>query len=57
MRAHKALESADAREAQWVATRGAAVGAVKWGAATAVVGGAGYAFSPLYRSLTVQFKV
>ncbi|KAI0852289.1 hypothetical protein F5Y00DRAFT_258696 [Daldinia vernicosa] len=57
MRAHKALESDDAKEAQWEAARGAAVGAVKWGAASAVLGGLGYAFSPLYRSLTVQFKV
>ncbi|KAF3064503.1 putative imidazoleglycerol-phosphate dehydratase protein [Daldinia childiae] len=57
MRAHKALESDDAKEAQWEAARGAAVGAVKWGAASAVLGGIGYVFSPLYRGLTVQFKV
>ncbi|KAI1376584.1 hypothetical protein F4677DRAFT_82384 [Hypoxylon crocopeplum] len=57
MRAHKALESEDAKEAQWEAVRGAAVGAVKWGAASAVLGGVGYVFSPLYRGLTVQFKV
>ncbi|KAI4860544.1 hypothetical protein F4820DRAFT_106255 [Hypoxylon rubiginosum] len=57
MRAHKALESDDAKEAQWEAARGAAVGAVKWGAASAVLGGVGFVFSPLYRGLTVQFKV
>ncbi|KAI1762794.1 hypothetical protein GGR53DRAFT_467941 [Hypoxylon sp. FL1150] len=57
MRAHKALESEDAKEAQWEAARGAAIGAVKWGAASAVLGGAGYVFSPLYRGLTLQFKV
>lgn len=57
MRAHKALESDDAKEAQWEAARGAAVGAVKWGAASAVLGGIGYIFSPLYRGLTPQFKV
>ncbi|KAI1799970.1 hypothetical protein F4811DRAFT_541457 [Daldinia bambusicola] len=57
MRSHKALDSEDAKEAQWEATRGAAVGAVKWGAASAVLGGLGYVFSPLYRGLTVQFKV
>ncbi|KAI1415401.1 hypothetical protein F5Y13DRAFT_157308 [Hypoxylon sp. FL1857] len=57
MRAHKALESDDATEAQWEAARGAAVGAVKWGAASAVLGGIGYIVSPLYRGLTPQFKV
>ncbi|KAI6080431.1 hypothetical protein F4821DRAFT_265902 [Hypoxylon rubiginosum] len=57
MRAHKALESEDAKEAQWEAARGAAIGAVKWGAASAVLGGVGFVFSPLYRGLTVQFKV
>ncbi|KAK7751652.1 hypothetical protein SLS62_006312 [Diatrype stigma] len=57
MRAHKALDSDDAREAQWAATRAAGVGAAKWGAAMAALGGAGYVFSPLYRSLTIQFKV
>ncbi|KAI2603706.1 hypothetical protein GGR54DRAFT_459679 [Hypoxylon sp. NC1633] len=57
MRPHKALESDDAKEAQWEATRGAAIGAVKWGAASAVLGGVGYVFSPLYRGLTIQFKV
>ena len=57
MRAHKAFESEDASEAQWVAARGAVTGAVKWGAATAALGGVAWAFSPLYRGLTVQFKV
>ncbi|KAL7625240.1 hypothetical protein AAE478_004455 [Parahypoxylon ruwenzoriense] len=57
MRSHKALESDDAKEAQGEAVRGAAVGAVKWGAATAVLGGLGYVFSPLYRGLTIQFRV
>ncbi|KAI1390812.1 uncharacterized protein F4822DRAFT_426659 [Hypoxylon trugodes] len=57
MRSHKALESEDAQEAQWEAARGAAIGAVKWGAASAVLGGFGYVFSPLYRGLTIQFKV
>ncbi|KAI0377918.1 hypothetical protein F5Y04DRAFT_167850 [Hypomontagnella monticulosa] len=57
MRAHKALESDDTKEAQWEATRGAAVGAVKWGAASAVLGGLGYVLSPVYRGLTIQFKI
>ncbi|KAI0130049.1 hypothetical protein BJ170DRAFT_298399 [Xylariales sp. AK1849] len=57
MKAHDALNSDDAQEAQWEAARGAAVGAVKWGAASAIVGGVGFVFSPLYRGLTIQFKV
>ncbi|EME81889.1 uncharacterized protein MYCFIDRAFT_103628, partial [Pseudocercospora fijiensis CIRAD86] len=44
-------------EASWVAARGAAVGAAKWGAFSILAGAAGYAFSPVYRGLTVQFKV
>ena len=57
MRAHKALDSDDANEAQWEAARGAVSGAVKWGAATAALGGVAWAMSPVYRGLTVQFKV
>ncbi|KAI1084249.1 hypothetical protein F5B20DRAFT_524162 [Whalleya microplaca] len=57
MRPHNALNSDDANEAQWEAARGAALGAVKWGAASAVLGGVGWVFSPLYRGLTIQFKV
>ncbi|KAI5924163.1 hypothetical protein F4810DRAFT_709879 [Camillea tinctor] len=51
------LDRADAQEAQREAVRGAAVGAVKWGLASAVLGGIGYATSPVYRGLTIQFKV
>ncbi|KAI0002317.1 hypothetical protein F4779DRAFT_604098 [Xylariaceae sp. FL0662B] len=57
MSPHNPLDNADTVEAQREAVRGAGVGVVKWGAATAVLGGLGYAFSPLYRGLTVQFKV
>jgi hypothetical protein len=57
MRSHNAFESEDASEAQREATRGAAYGAVKWGAASAMLGAFGYALSPVYRGLTVQFKV
>ncbi|ORY71317.1 uncharacterized protein BCR38DRAFT_479819 [Pseudomassariella vexata] len=57
MRPHDALNSDDAKEAQWEAAKGAAFGAVKWGAMSAVLGGIGYGFSPLYRGLTIQFKV
>ncbi|KAI1171930.1 hypothetical protein F4777DRAFT_26441 [Nemania sp. FL0916] len=52
-----AAESAEAQEAQKEAAKGAGVGAVKWGAASAVLGGLGWAMSPVYRGLTIQFKV
>ncbi|KAK4113810.1 hypothetical protein N656DRAFT_828278 [Canariomyces notabilis] len=47
----------EAVEASWEATRGAVYGAIKWGAATAMLGGLGYLVSPIYRGLTIQFKV
>jgi hypothetical protein len=47
----------EAVDASWEATRGAVSGAVKWGIASALLGGIGYALSPVYRGLTVQFKV
>lgn len=52
-----ALDSEDVRRAQMEAVRGAGTGALKWGAAAAVLGGLGYAMSPVYRGLTIQFKV
>ncbi|KAL8791482.1 MAG: hypothetical protein Q9213_000099 [Squamulea squamosa] len=39
------------------ALRGAAVGAAKFGIAAAFLGLCGTFFSPVYRSLTIQFKV
>ncbi|KAB2576481.1 hypothetical protein DIS24_g911 [Lasiodiplodia hormozganensis] len=58
MRTHASLEKdEEINSAAWVAARGAAVGAAKWGIASAVLGGAGYVFSPIYRGLTIQFKV
>ncbi|KAF2738560.1 hypothetical protein EJ04DRAFT_509448 [Polyplosphaeria fusca] len=47
----------EANQAKWEATRGAVSGAAKYGAFAAVAGGLAYGFSPLYRGLTVQFKV
>lgn len=47
----------EATDASWEATRGAISGAVKWGIGTAILGGLGYAMSPVYRGLTIQFKV
>jgi hypothetical protein len=51
------MKDEEAVEAGWEATRGALYGAAKWGAAMAVLGGIGYAISPIYRGLTIQFKV
>ncbi|KAI0434763.1 hypothetical protein F5Y09DRAFT_295585 [Xylaria sp. FL1042] len=51
------LDDAEAKQAQMEAVRGAGVGAAKWGVAAALFGGLGYAMSPLYRGLTIQFKV
>ncbi len=47
----------EATEASWEATRGAVAGALKWGVASALLGGLGYVASPVYRGLTIQFKV
>ncbi|KAL1839570.1 hypothetical protein VTJ49DRAFT_1391 [Mycothermus thermophilus] len=47
----------EATDASWEASRGAVYGAVKWGIASAILGGIGYAVSPIYRGLTIQFKV
>ncbi|KAL2266310.1 hypothetical protein VTJ83DRAFT_5662 [Remersonia thermophila] len=47
----------EATDASWEASRGAVYGAVKWGIASAILGGIGYAVSPVYRGLTIQFKV
>jgi hypothetical protein len=52
-----ALDTEDAKQAQMEAVRGAGVGALKWGAASAVLGGIGHVMSPVYRGLTIQFKV
>ncbi|KAI0525375.1 hypothetical protein F5B22DRAFT_336113 [Xylaria bambusicola] len=52
-----ALDNEEAKEAQMEAVRGAGWGALKWGAAAAFFGGIGYATSPMYRGLTIQFKV
>lgn len=48
---------AEADAASREAVHGGLAGAAKWGAGMAVVGGLGYLLSPVYRGLTVQFKV
>lgn len=58
MRSHLSLEKdSEANAAASAAARGAVFGATKWGIATAALGVVAYAASPLYRGLTVQFKV
>ncbi|KAF2652339.1 hypothetical protein K491DRAFT_695658 [Lophiostoma macrostomum CBS 122681] len=58
MRQHGSLsKDEETNKAAWVAARGAVTGAAKWGIFAAVAAGAAYAISPVYRGLTVQFKV
>ncbi|EAA32149.1 hypothetical protein GE21DRAFT_7726 [Neurospora crassa] len=47
----------EANQASWEACKGALSGAFKWGVASAMLGGLGYAVSPMYRGFTIQFKV
>jgi hypothetical protein len=57
MRSANETKHEEAADASWEASRGAIAGAAKWGLAMAVLGGIGYAVSPVYRGLTIQFKV
>lgn len=51
------LHTEEANEASWEAVRGGVSGALKWGAGAAVLGVIGHKMYPLYRGLTIQFKV
>ncbi|KAG9255381.1 uncharacterized protein F5Z01DRAFT_51268 [Emericellopsis atlantica] len=57
MRSHDFMKSDEADQAAWEAAKGAVSGAAKWGVATAILGAIGYAWSPVYRATTIQFKV
>ncbi|KAF1957361.1 hypothetical protein CC80DRAFT_42752 [Byssothecium circinans] len=58
MRQHGSLsKDQETNEAAWEAARGASWGAFKWGIFSAAAGGLAFALSPIYRSLTIQFKV
>ncbi|KAI0995590.1 hypothetical protein K3495_g12591 [Podosphaera aphanis] len=57
MRRSGGLSSAEANEAAWEGGKGALIGASKWGLCSAALGGIGYCISPIYRGLTIQFKV
>lgn len=51
------LYKREASEASKEAAWGGLEGALKWGAVAAVLGSIGHVSYPLYRNLTVQFKV
>ena len=57
MPSRDAMKSDEANQAAWEAARGGLIGAAKWGGAAAVLGGIGYLVSPVYRGLTIQFKM
>ena len=57
MRSHDAMKDDEAVAAAWEAAHGAGYGACKYGVACALLGAVGYAVSPVYRGLTMQFKV
>lgn len=51
------LKTEEANAAGWEATKGAGMGAAKWGAGAAILAGIGMIWSPVYRGTTIQFKV
>ncbi|CAK7202339.1 hypothetical protein SEUCBS139899_005062 [Sporothrix eucalyptigena] len=51
------IHDEEANAAGWEAVHGALYGAAKYGMAFALLGGLGHAISPIYRGLTIQFKV
>ncbi|KAI9793367.1 MAG: hypothetical protein M1816_000259 [Peltula sp. TS41687] len=51
------MDESERQTASREAAKGGLVGALRWGFYGAVLGAAGYAFSPVYRNLTVQFKI
>ncbi|MCJ1483475.1 hypothetical protein MMC06_003642 [Schaereria dolodes] len=58
MRSHASQDKdTEANAAAYEAAKGAAVGAAKWGLPFLGLSLAGYVLSPIYRSLTIQFKV
>ncbi|KAF2841513.1 hypothetical protein M501DRAFT_928567 [Patellaria atrata CBS 101060] len=58
MRRHGSLENdEELNAAAWEAARGAGVGAARWGLYSGIAAGAAHLYSPIYRGLTIQFKV
>ncbi|KAI9149217.1 hypothetical protein HJFPF1_11266 [Paramyrothecium foliicola] len=56
MGSHDWMTSDEANDAGWVAAKGAFLGAVKWGAAAAILAAVAHVRSPVYRGTTIQFK-
>ncbi|KAI9864565.1 MAG: hypothetical protein M1813_003054 [Trichoglossum hirsutum] len=58
MRHHGGIDNdKEANAAAYEAAKGAVSGAAQWGIYTALLGAAAFAFSPIYRGLTIQFRV
>lgn len=57
MRQRDAAKEEEANAAAWKASKGAFIGAAKWGLGAAVLGAIGYVWSPIYRATTIQFKL
>jgi hypothetical protein len=57
MRPHNAMNDEEVKEGAREGMRGAAIGGLKYGVAMLILGGIGQAMSPLYRGLTIQFKL
>ncbi|KAH0289057.1 hypothetical protein M436DRAFT_84070 [Aureobasidium namibiae CBS 147.97] len=55
--AHGKMDQQETDAAAWQAARGAVTGAARWGIYSAVAAGIAYVYSPVYRGLTIQFKV
>ncbi|CAF9916931.1 MAG: hypothetical protein GOMPHAMPRED_001157 [Gomphillus americanus] len=57
MRTHNALNDEEANQAAKIALKGAGIGAIKYGAFLLPLFIIGQSISPVYRGLTIQFKV
>ncbi|KAI5461263.1 hypothetical protein BGZ63DRAFT_424168 [Mariannaea sp. PMI_226] len=57
MHSSDGMRGEEATNAAQEATKGGLMGAAKWGVGAAILGAAGYFWSPLYRGTTIQFKV
>ncbi|TLD16251.1 uncharacterized protein PgNI_01962 [Pyricularia grisea] len=56
MSRYDVLRREEAVGAGRAAAQAGVVGAARWGVGFAILGGIGYAISPIYRGLTIQFK-
>lgn len=56
MSRYDVLRREEAVGAGRAAAQAGVIGAARWGVGFAILGGLGYAISPIYRGLTIQFK-